>query len=65
MNERILELAKRSGLIQYETDGKIREVEDFAKLLVNECASIAFEVLMEKAGRSYLVHKLIKVEFGA
>jgi Mg2+/Co2+ transporter CorC len=37
MNERILMLAKQSGLIQYESDGKIEEVEKFAELIVREC----------------------------
>jgi hypothetical protein len=37
MNERIRELAKESGLIQYDTDGKIQDVEKFAELIVREC----------------------------
>ena len=41
MNERIRELAKESGLIQYDTDGKIQDVEKFAELIVRECADIA------------------------
>jgi hypothetical protein len=41
MNERILELAKQSGLIQYDSDGKIEEVKEFAILLIQECASIS------------------------
>jgi hypothetical protein len=41
MNERILELAKQSGLIQYDSDGKIEEVKEFARLLIQECADIA------------------------
>jgi hypothetical protein len=41
MNPRILELAKQSGLIQYDSDGKIEEVKEFARLLIQECASIS------------------------
>jgi hypothetical protein len=41
MNEHILRLAKKSGLIQYESDGKIEEAEKFAKLIVRECANYA------------------------
>jgi hypothetical protein len=40
MNERILELAKQSGLIQYDTDSKMNDVEKFAQLIVLECLSI-------------------------
>ena len=39
MNKRILELAKQSGLIQYESDGKMEEVEKFTKLIVSELVS--------------------------
>ena len=34
MNEKILELAKQSGLIQYDSDSKAKEVEIFANLLI-------------------------------
>lgn len=34
MNEKILALAKQSGVIQYESDGKIMDVEIFANLLI-------------------------------
>jgi hypothetical protein len=45
MNERIKELAKESGLIQYDTDGKIQDVEKFAELIVQECIEqFAFSV---------------------
>jgi hypothetical protein len=37
MNNRILELAKQAGLIQYESDGKWEEVQKFAELIVREC----------------------------
>jgi len=44
MNERIRELAKDSGLIQYDTDSKIEEVEKFAELIVQECRTVVTEV---------------------
>lgn len=34
MNEHIIKLAKQSELIKYESDGKMEEVERFAKLIV-------------------------------
>ena len=37
MNERIRELAKQSGLIQYDSDGKMVDAEKFAELIVKEC----------------------------
>ena len=40
MNERIKELAKEAGLIQYDTDGKMEDVEKFAELIIVECATV-------------------------
>ena len=37
MNERIEKLARQSGIIQYDSDGKASEVERFAELIVGEC----------------------------
>lgn len=37
MNERIRKLARQSGLIQYDTDSKLVEVEKFTELIVQEC----------------------------
>ena len=37
MNKHILMLAKQSGLIKYDSDGKMEEVEKFAELIVREC----------------------------
>jgi hypothetical protein len=42
MNERIRELARQSGIIQYDSDGKASEVERFAELIVMDCASIVY-----------------------
>ena len=41
MNDRIRELAKEAGLIQYDTDGKMEDVEKFAELIVRECAKVS------------------------
>jgi hypothetical protein len=38
---KIRELAKQSGLIKYDSDGKMEEVEKFAQLIVLECANYA------------------------
>jgi hypothetical protein len=40
MNQRIRELAKQSGLIQYDTDSKMNDVEKFAELIVQKCANV-------------------------
>jgi hypothetical protein len=41
MNERIRELARQSGLIQYDSDSKTQDAERFAELLIHECAYTA------------------------
>jgi hypothetical protein len=41
MNERIRELARESGLVQYDTDSKMQDVERFAELIVRECVLIS------------------------
>ena len=41
MNKHILMLAKQSGLIQYDSDGKMEEVEKFAELIVRETMDYA------------------------
>jgi hypothetical protein len=67
MNERILELAKQSGLIQYDTDSKMNDVEKFAQLIVQECVSVAHPKLKdvgEWAAGMRLVQKRIKEHFG-
>lgn len=40
MNKHILRLAKQSGLIKYDSDGKMEEVEKFAELIVQECIDL-------------------------
>jgi hypothetical protein len=58
MNKRIIELAKKSGLIKYESDGKMDEAEKFAELIVQECIDIA-----DKA-EPYKANDLIRKHFG-
>lgn len=43
MNKRLLELAKESGLIQYDSDGKVQDAEKFAELIITECMEIVLE----------------------
>ena len=60
MNKHILRLAKQSGLIQYESDGKMEEAEKFAELIVRET--------MDYASRNWehghLLAEDLKVYFG-
>jgi hypothetical protein len=60
MNKRIRELAKQSGLIQYDSDGKMEEVEKFAELIVRQT--------MDYASRNWehghLLAEDLKVYFG-
>ena len=60
MNKHILRLAKQSGLVQYESDGKMEEVEKFAELIVRQT--------MDYASRNWehghLLAEDLKVYFG-
>lgn len=60
MNKHILRLAKQSGLVQYESDGKMEEAEKFAELIVRET--------MDYASRNWehghLLAEDLKVYFG-
>ena len=60
MNKRIRELAKQSGLIKYDSDGKMEEVEKFAELIVRQT--------MDYASRNWehghLLAEDLKVYFG-
>lgn len=75
MNDRILEFARESGLMKTVhlsgTENSIDfpvtssyAIEKFGELIVNECATVARKHLLEKADRSYLMHKIIKNHFG-
>jgi hypothetical protein len=57
MNLRIKELAKQSGLIQYDTDSKMNDVEKFAELIVRECGN--YLMSDEFIGRSDLDWSII------
>ena len=43
MNTRIKELAKQSGLIQYDSDGKLQDAEKFAQLIIQECVEVCLQ----------------------
>lgn len=40
------------------------ELEKFAELIITECATIARRHNLEKAERSYMIHKAINQHFG-
>lgn len=61
MNERIKELAKQSGLIQYDSDGKMVDAEKFAQLIVKECAEVAG---CNAHASGFALSDLIKEHFG-
>ena len=68
MNEHILRLAKKSGLIQYEADSKLEivyvsEVEKFAELIVQEVLSVQ-EQLIAKGYNAWHMNKPTKEHFG-
>lgn len=63
MNERIKELAKQSGLIQYDTDSKLVEVKKFAELIIEECASL-FPITFTDEPYSRRIDKTIRKHFG-
>jgi len=61
MNKRIRELAEQAGWdMGDEVCGFTTRLDKFTELIVQECASIARQTNLEKAGRSYMVHKAIK-----
>ena len=65
MNERIKELAKEAGLIQYDTDSKMEDVEKFAELIVRECAGIACQYDEPKmSGPGVIIASRIEQHFG-
>jgi len=41
MNELLKQLARESGLLHYNPDKQPNKLEDFAKMIVKECADIA------------------------
>ena len=61
MNERIKELAEQAEL---NLELQSLRVEKFAELIVKECAEVARQHNLEKADRSYMIHKVINQHFG-
>lgn len=62
MYERIKQFAEQSGLIKYESDSKMEEVEKFAKLIIQECANYIRENY-DSWDAEPLAHNL-EVDFG-
>jgi hypothetical protein len=73
MNERIKELAEQAGITtNLDTDFFEKDPnkwvdyysEKFAELIIQECAALARNHLLNEADRSYMIHKKIKEHFG-
>jgi hypothetical protein len=60
MNQRILELAKQSGLIQYDTDSKMNDVEKFAELIAADIAEMCATI----DGGENMFSRAIREEYG-
>lgn len=52
MNERIRELAHEAGLPTYNPDGIPTRLEQFAELLIRECADVCYQH-SERAGGTF------------
>jgi len=70
MNERIDKLFEQA-LEEFKAENKYATIivpdplkEKFAELIVGECAEYARQHNLEKADRSYMIHKAIKEHFG-
>ena len=70
MNDRIKELAEQAELIEivddaYQERGTWQPfVEKFAELIVQECAEFARQHNLQKADRSYMIHRAMRDHFG-
>ena len=62
MRDRILELAKEAGLITYDSDDKMLQVEQFAKLLVDEVESYIEESEGDIDYVRFLIDRRLKVK---
>ena len=62
MNNRIIELAKQSGLVTYDSDGKMSQVEQFVQLLVNEVESYIEEAEGDIDYVRFLIDRRLKVK---
>jgi hypothetical protein len=60
MNQRIKELAKQSGLIQYDTDSKMNDAEKFAKLIAADIAEMCAII----DGGENMFSRTIRKEYG-
>ena len=58
MNERIKELAKQSGLIQYDTDSKMSDVYKFAELIRADEHEAVLEAVEALTGMEADRHKM-------
>ena len=56
MNDRIKELAREVGLLTYNPEGTPTKLENFAELIIKECARIADVAEPYKANDSILSH---------
>ena len=56
MNERIRELAHKSGLLTYNPDGIPTKLEKFAELIVRECIDYCGENLSKTVGVALKIH---------
>ena len=65
MRDRILELAKEAGLITYDSDDKMLQVEQFAKLLVDEVESYIEESEGDIDYVRFLIDRRLKVKKSA
>ena len=65
MNERIRDLAAQAGLPPFEDDsvGNRFKMEQFAELIVRECASVVFKKTGPRSALNVLEHFDIKEEW--
>lgn len=64
MNNRIIELAKQSGLVTYDSDSKMSQVEQFVQLLVNEVESYIEEAEGDIDYVRFLIDRRLKKKSG-
>ena len=62
MTNRIIELAKQSGLVTYDSDSKMSQVEQFVQLLVNEVESYIEEAEGDIDYVRFLIDRRLKVK---
>jgi hypothetical protein len=70
MNERILEIAKQANVLadfgdditvgRYSIGGSYEQMEQFAELIIRECASVAFKKAGPKTALDVLEHFGVK-----